>query len=140
MKSLLYTLLTALLLLISANMGAQKHFNPAKFNAGLQSYITKKARLTPSEANAFFPIYQEMNSKLRGMHTQLKALQRQRPRSENECLSYLHKQDKLNIQMKQTEQSYHLRMLKVVSASRLYSILEAERQYFRAAFKKAAQR
>ena len=40
-----------------------KRFDPARFEAELEQFITTSAGLTPNEASAFFPLYREMQKK-----------------------------------------------------------------------------
>lgn len=45
----------------------RKHaaFDPKKFQAELEQYITTNAALTPGEAARFFPMYRQMGKKMR---------------------------------------------------------------------------
>ena len=43
----------------------QMRFDPQRFQADLEQFITREAGLTPMEAAAFFPVYREMLNKQR---------------------------------------------------------------------------
>ena len=49
-------------------------FDPERFEASLEQFITTKAGLTPQEAGRFFPIYREMQSKIRMYFNEMKRL------------------------------------------------------------------
>ena len=70
MKTLICTFLALCLSLCVANAQGMKPFDPAKFQADLEQFITVEACLTPSEAAAFFPLYREMTRKQRALYEQ----------------------------------------------------------------------
>ena len=53
-----------------ANGQHRKHppFNPAKFEADLEQFITVNACLSPSQAASFFPVYRQMMKKQRALY------------------------------------------------------------------------
>ena len=57
MKKIVITLLLMVLTLsVSAQQQQRPQFDPAKFDADLEQYITTEAALTPQEAAQFFPL------------------------------------------------------------------------------------
>ena len=60
--------------------GSPQKFSPEKFQADLQEYIVKEAKLTPQEAAKFLPLYSEMFQKQRAIYD------RQRQLRMNGCL------------------------------------------------------
>ena len=42
-------------------------FNPAKFEADMEQFITTEVGLTPMEASRFFPLFREMQNKQRAL-------------------------------------------------------------------------
>ena len=56
-----------------AQVGPQK-FSPEKFQAELQDYIVKEAKLTPQEAAKFLPLYSEMHQKQRAVYERQRQL------------------------------------------------------------------
>ena len=61
-------LLLALVVVIGAYAQGQK-FDPEKFDAEQQQFITKAANLTEQEAARFFPLFREMQKKQSATHT-----------------------------------------------------------------------
>ena len=51
-------------------------FDPERFEASMEQFITTKAGLTPQEAQRFFPIYREMQSKMRASFNEMRRLRR----------------------------------------------------------------
>ena len=41
----------------------QRRFNPQKFQAELEQFISTEAGLTPQESAAFFPVYRDMRNR-----------------------------------------------------------------------------
>ena len=60
---------------------AQNKFNPEKFKAELHQYIVTSANLTEKESTKLLPIYDEMISKQRTLHKQLRKLQSSTPQN-----------------------------------------------------------
>ena len=54
-----------LMLQLSAMAQSRQKFNPARFEADLEQYVTTEAGLSAKDAAAFFPIYKEMRKKQR---------------------------------------------------------------------------
>ena len=132
-----------LLILLSVGVmtvGAQEKFNPVQFRANLHKRIVIEAQLSQEESEIFFPIYDEMKEKQRAIHKQMKELSHQKPASDAACKSVILKRDKLEMQMKQLESSYHDRFLKILSPSKVYDILRAESRFHRETFRKMAKK
>jgi hypothetical protein len=67
------TIILSLLLLTSICVSAQQpKFDPAKFDADLEQFITTEACLSPQQASAFFPVYREMLRKERVLFDQMR--------------------------------------------------------------------
>lgn len=52
-----------LMLQLSAMAQSRQKFNPARFEADLEQYVTTEAGLSAKDAAAFFPIYKENEEK-----------------------------------------------------------------------------
>ena len=50
-----------LMLQLSAMAQSRQKFNPARFEADLEQYVTTEAGLSAKDAAAFFPIYKGVN-------------------------------------------------------------------------------
>ena len=124
----------------SLHVAAQGHnrFNPAKFKADLEKFITVEACLTPREAAAFFPLYDEMNNKQRVLYDKMRELRRMKPVDEERCKKVIAEIDQLEIEIKQLQSNYHARFLSVISASKLFDVIKAESKFHRQAMRNAA--
>ena len=121
-----------------ANGQHRKHppFNPAKFEADLEQFITVNACLSPSQAASFFPVYRQMMKKQRALFDEMRRLRMINPKDNEACEEAIRKQDELDIQIKQLQQEYHGRFLMILPANKVLSIIKAEEKFQRQIFKK----
>lgn len=112
-------------------------FDPKRFEAELEQYITTHAGLTPREAARFFPVYRQMMKKMRSHFDAMRRFHYVNPKDERACMEAIRRQDELDIEMKQLQQEYHSRFLYILPASKVLRIIKAEEQFHRQAFKKA---
>lgn len=112
-------------------------FDPKRFEAELEQYITTHAGLTPREAARFFPVYRQMMKKMRSHFDAMRRFHYVNPKDERACVEAIRRQDELDIEMKQLQQEYHSRFLYILPASKVLRIIKAEEQFHRQAFKKA---
>lgn len=121
-----------------ANGQHRKHppFNPAKFEADLEQFITINACLSPSQAASFFPVYRQMMKKQRALFDEMRRLRMINPKDNEACEEAIRKQDELDIQIKQLQQEYHGRFLMMLPANKVLSIIKAEEKFHRQIFKK----
>ena len=106
-------------------------FSPEKFQADLEQFITKEACLTPREAAKFFPIYKEMQAKQRAVYERQRQLGWGKPADEKGCEKAIRQRDEYDLELKRIQQTYHLRFLETLSASKVYDILRAEEKFHR---------
>lgn len=111
--------------------GQGQRFSPEQFQAQLEEFITKEASLTLQEATAFFPVYREMQEKQRAVFIRQRNLSRVKPSDEQGCLKVIKERDETDLELKRIQQTYHLRFLEVLPASRVYDILQAEDRFHR---------
>lgn len=136
MKNMKKVILT-LLLVIAATVTFAKpepKFDPNRYNAELQQYITREAALSPQEAAKFFPLYREMQQKQRILFQQVHRYKRIKPTDEKSCRENIKKCDELDVQIKELQQLYHNKFLKILPASKVYDILKAEDKFHRQMF------
>ena len=134
-------LITATLLLTTfVQASAQEKFNPEKMKAEMHSYITAEAKFSKEEATAFFPLYDAMKEKQRSLFKQKRELHKQNPTTDAACRNAILKDDQLQREMQTIESSYHQKMLKVVSPTKVYKALAADRRFHHNAFKKAMKK
>ena len=111
-------------------------FNPAKFEADLEQFITVNACLSPSQAASFFPVYRQMMKKQRALFDEMRRLRMINPKDNEACEEAIRKQDELDIQIKQLQQEYHGRFLMMLPANKVLTIIKAEEKFHRQIFRK----
>lgn len=141
MGQILRTTMLMILMLCTfgvANGQHRKHppFNPAKFEADLEQFITVNACLSPSQAASFFPVYRQMMKKQRALFDEMRRLRMTNPKDNEACEEAIRKQDELDIQIKQLQQEYHGRFLMMLPANKVLSIIKAEEKFHRQIFRK----
>ena len=118
---------------------ATPKFDPERYNAELQQFITQEAALSPQEAAKFFPLYREMQTKQRALFQQMHRYKRIKPNDEKSCREYIKKCDELDLHIKELQQLYHNKFLKILSASKVYDVLKAEDKFHRQMFSRGQQ-
>lgn len=134
----------SMLIICMAGMSAQPPgkrakgggFNPEKFQAEMEQYITIHAGLTPGEAAKFFPVYRQMMKKMRMLFDEMRRWRQFTPRDNEACAEAIRRQDEIDIQLKQMQQEYHARFMLVLPATKVLEVIKAEEQFHRNAFKK----
>lgn len=141
MGQILRTTVLMILMLCTFGVANGQHrkrppFNPAKFEADLEQFITVNACLSPSLAASFFPVYRQMMKKQRALFDEMRRLRMINPKDNEACEEAIRKQDELDIQIKQLQQEYHGRFLMMLPANKVLSIIKAEEKFHRQIFKK----
>jgi hypothetical protein len=127
------SLLLFILGLLAVGTYAQQgqKFDPAKFEAEQQQFITKAAGLTDREAARFFPLFREMQAKQRAIYERQRKLGFKKPADEKGCAESIRQRDQIDLELKQIQQNYHNKFLRVIPASKLWEVLQAEDRFFR---------
>ena len=115
-------------------------FNPEKFEAELEQYIVTEVCLSPREAAQFFPLYREMRCKQRALFGAMRRGRYVNLKDNDECQKMIRENDKRDVEMKKLQQDYHNKFMKVLPASRVFRIIQAEENFHRKMFKRAAKR
>lgn len=141
MGQILRTTVLMILMLCTFGVANGQHrkrppFNPAKFEADLEQFITVNACLSPSQAASFFPVYRQMMKKQRAFFDEMRRLRMINPKDNEACEEAIRKQDELDIQIKQLQQEYHGRFLMMLPANKVLSIIKAEEKFHRQIFRK----
>ncbi len=141
LEQVLRTTVLMILMLCTFGVANGQHrkrppFNPAKFEADLEQFITVNACLSPSQAASFFPVYRQMMKKQRALFDEMRRLRMINPKDNEACEEAIRKQDELDIQIKQLQQEYHGRFLMMLPANKVLSIIKAEEKFHRQIFKK----
>ncbi|MBR1547566.1 MAG: hypothetical protein IJ637_02425 [Prevotella sp.] len=124
----------ALVAMMTLGLYAQQQrqkFSPEKFETDMMEYITREAKLSQQESGVFFPLLKEMHTKQREVYGRMRELGKNRPADEKAFAESVKQVDKLNIELKQIEEKYHQKMLKVVAASKVYDAIKAENRFHR---------
>ena len=130
-RAALFVAALAMMTGISAQDPKKEHFSPEKFQAELEQFITKEACLTPQEAAAFFPVYKEMQKKQRAIFDRQRQQGRVKPTDEQGCAKAIRQRDENELELKRIQQTYHNKMLSVLTSSKLYDVLNAEDRFHR---------
>ena len=141
MGQILRTTVLMILMLCTFGVANGQHrkrppFNPAKFEADLEQFITVNACLSPSQAASFFPVYRQMMKKQRALFDEMRRLRMINPKDNEACEEAIRKQDELDIQIKQLQQEYHGRFLMMLPPNKVLAIIKAEEKFHRQIFRK----
>ena len=112
-------------------------FDPERFEASMEQFITTKAGLTPQEAQRFFPIYREMQSKMRASFNEMRRLRHTDIHDNVMSEKAIRKMDSIDVEIKKIQQKYHNSFLKILPAGKVLEILNAEDKFHRDDFKQA---
>ena len=124
-------------LLLTEILAAQpkERFDPERFQADLEQFITIEAVLTAQEAAIFFPVYREMKQKQHAIFGQMKWYRFTDVTDDEASHKAIKEQDKLDIQIKELQQKYHDKFMKLLPAGKVLKIIKAEDKFHRQAFR-----
>lgn len=122
----------------SVNMWGQRprKFNPQQFEKELHQYITSEVGLTPREAAAFFPLFDEMQRKQRLLFDKMRIYMHTNTSDDKASLKAIQAMDNNDLQIKKLQKEYHQKFCKVLPAGKVLQILKADEKFHRRAFKK----
>lgn len=126
-------------LFVSASFSqGNKKFDPARFEADLEKFITAEARLTQSEATKFFPLYREMRQKQMTYFKKDRDLFRNTKTTDKKaCEKTIREHDANEIAIKKIQSTYHSKFLKVLSPTKILQIIKAEDKFHRQLFSRS---
>lgn len=130
----LVMMMMAMSLSINAQQNKQKNcnrFSKEQFMAEMEKFVTAEAELTPQECKKLFPIMREMYAKQRAYFDKLKMQHKKRPQSEEECRESVIMRDKIDIDIKKIQQTYHNKMLRAISPCKVMRVIFAEDKFHR---------
>lgn len=125
---------------VACGLSAQENkprFSPEQFQAELEQFIVTEAGLTPQESARFFPEYREMGKRQRAVFDRMRKLGRTKPADEAGCLNAIKQRDKMDLELKKIQQTYHNKFLTLISASKLFDVIKAEERFHRRMLKKS---
>ena len=117
----------------------KKRFSPEEFQAKQKEFITGKAELSQSEAEAFFPIFFELQkNKFEIERNARKSINRKRGEkmTEEQCRELVNNVANAKIKVAALEKDYIEKYLKVISPCKLLKIQHAEGEFQRELMKK----
>lgn len=115
-----------------ADTNWQNKFDPQRYEQGLMAAISREAKLTQRESEAFFPIYKEMRKKMMEIYKKQRSMFTKKPSNgEQAMLEAIKNFDATEIELKKLQQSYHQRLLKKLPASKVFMCIKAEERYNR---------
>ena len=138
-------LASLLLFVIALTASAQEqqnkrpHFSPEEFQAKQKAYITEKAELSAEEAEAFFPLFFELQKKKFELERNArKDFKRQRGEqmSEEECRKFVYNMADIKIEVAKLEREYTDKYLEVLPACKVRRVQHAENSFQRDLMKK----
>ena len=144
-KNLLTSLLLFFIAITASAQEQQKgrpHFSPEEFQAKQKAYITEKAELSPEEAEAFFPLFFELQKKKfdleRGARKDFRK-ERNAQLSEEECRQFVYNMADVKIEIAKLEREYTDKYLDVLPPSKVRRVQHAEASFQRDLMKKMTE-
>ena len=119
-----------------------RHFSHEEFQAKQKEYITRKAQLTPEEAEAFFPLFFELQKKKFTLERDARrSIKKKRGEKMNEeqCREFVNKMSDVKIEVAKLEKEYSAKYLNVIPACKLLGVQHAEISFQRDLMKKMMQ-
>ncbi|MDD5783390.1 MAG: hypothetical protein PUD52_00310 [Prevotella sp.] len=137
MKRLFLTLISiAFLLLTASSQSRDKRLSKENYQAQLEQFIIQEAQFTAKEAADFRVIFKEMQNKQRKTFEAMKDIWHKPGRGEKECAEAIRQKDKMDIELKNLQQQYHNKLLKVMPASKVFKAIIAEDKFHRQMLRK----
>lgn len=134
---IIFALATTIMGAAAQNHGGKRGegFDPDRFQADLEQFIVREAGLMPSEAEVFFPVYREYNDKQHALLREKRFLYHYRPMTDEECRKAIEEDDKYEIKLKELQEEYHKKYLRILPASKVYDIIRAEDRFHRQSYR-----
>lgn len=107
-------------------------FSAAEYWNQQKAFFTEKAGLTQEEADAFFPIYNELQQKKRELNRETRRFMREAATagaSEDQSLKAIEAQAETNIKIAELEKEYLKKFKEVLPASKILKVQNAEEQF-----------
>ena len=134
MKRTLHILVLLILCSISAAQAQNRPMSKQQFRERQKNFLIEKAKLTPEEAKAFFPLYFELQEKKRNLNQEAwgKLRREQKEKlTDSEYSKMIDDVAKARIAADQLEYEYLQEYKKVLSAKKIYRIQRAEMHFHR---------
>lgn len=123
--------------------GYHQHLSPEEFKAKQKAFILEKAGLTSEEADKFFPLYFELQSKKKEINDKAWNLLRKGKDDKMTDAQYeeiILKVYDLRIESDKLDKTYYAKYKKVLSPKKIFMVQRAESRFHREMLKTAQQR
>lgn len=136
MKKIITILLVALcsVATLSAQEKKQQRMSPEEYKQRQQEFITQRAGLSDSEAEAFFPVYFQLQKEKMDLHhatiSKVRKPKGEEP-TEEEASRFVDEMADLKIKCDQLEKDYIRQFKQMLPASKLLKVQMAERDFQR---------
>ena len=134
--SILCLFLFSMTFSLSISRQRPRKFDPQQFEKRLHQYIATEAGLTPGEAAAFFPLFDEMQRKQRLLFDKMRIYMHTNTDDNRASLKAIQAMDNNDLEIKKLQKEYHQKFCKVLPAGKVLQILKADDKFHRKAFKK----
>lgn len=139
-RRLIFIMVVALVALQTQAQERPKKFDPARFEADLEQFITTEAGLNPYQAAKFFPLYREMQKKQRMLFNKMRYYQHVDTRDNKAAAKAIRECDLVDLEMKELQLEYHKKFCKVFPAGVVLKIIRADEKFHRQAFQRMMRR
>lgn len=134
--SILCLLLFSMTFSLTISGQRPRKFDPQQFEKQLHQYIATEAGLTPGEAAAFFPLFDEMQRKQRLLFDKMRVYMHTNTDDNRASLKAIQAMDNNDLEIKKLQKEYHQKFCKVLPAGKVLQILKADDKFHRKAFKR----
>ena len=142
MKKTLFIL--AIICCMTTTLAAQpkRHLSHEEYCRKLQTFITEQAKLTPEEANAFFPIFFEFQQSKWKIKNEARKKLRHNPQecpTEKEYRNLVNEIADAQIKIAKLEKNYIEKYLEIIPARKVLDVQYAEDRFQREMIKRMAR-
>ena len=109
-----------------------EQFSPAEYFQQQREFFISNAQLTEQEAEAFFPVYNELQQKKRELNREIRRIMREEggpEMSQEQCLKAIDAKAEANIKIAALEKEYLQKFKEILPASKILKIQNAEEQF-----------
>lgn len=139
-KKIILTLLACLFLHTAYAQTNGPKFDPVKFRLELVEFVVDEAGLSPAEKIVAAPIYDEFLTKKQELFKQMGKYRKFKGTNDKSYADAIEVMDRIAIEMKTLQQTYHRRLLKMLPAKKVYAMIRAEKVFNKRSFQKVTHR
>ena len=140
---LILTLFCCSTIFVVAQQQQKKNFSHEEYCKNQKEFITKHAKLTPEEAEKFFPLFFELQKSKweinKNSRKQIRKKERGEKPTEEEYNNLVNEIADAKIKIAKLEKSYIEKYLQIIPASKIYDVQRAEDRFQREMIKNMAR-